>query len=128
MPIDTNVVIMLTAGKADNGKKATLAFSCALASLMMGNTTAMFLTGDATVWGYRGSAEGISVQGFPPLSELIDQFLDASGRLILCSVCYRTCAAGSVEESPLSETRQRSEIGGFATVLELAANGTCITF
>ena len=59
-----NVVVVLTVGKSDNGKNATLAFSCALSALAMGNEASVFLTSDGAVWGYQGSASGISVQGF----------------------------------------------------------------
>ncbi len=48
-----SAVVILTVGKADNGKNATLAFSCALSALAMGHNAAVFLTSDGAVWGYR---------------------------------------------------------------------------
>ncbi len=123
-----NVVVMLTVGKADNGKHATMAFSCGLSSLAIGRPTAIFLTSDGAVWGYRSSATGISVQGFPPLAELIDSYLASGGRIILCSVCHRTCSVGGPADTSMIETLPEIEIGGFATVLDLAIGGTTITF
>lgn len=123
-----HVVVMLTVGKSDNGKHATMAFSCGLSSLAMGRPTAIFLTSDGAVWGYRGSASGITVQGFPPLEELIESYLASGGRIILCSVCHRTCSIGGPAETSLSEKLPEIEIGGFATVLDLAIGGTTITF
>ena len=123
-----NAVVILTKGKSDNGKNATLAFSCALSALAMGHVAAVFLTSDGAVWGYRGSAHGITVQGFPPLSQLIEQYLEDGGRLILCSVCHRTCSSGSPEELPTVEKLPQTEIGGFATILELAMGGIAVTF
>lgn len=123
-----NVVVMLTVGKADNGKNATMAFSCALSAIAMGSQAVVFLTSDGAVWGYQGSASGISVQGFPPLESLIEQFLESGGRVILCSVCHRTCSSGGPDEEPVNKKLKLTEIGGFATMLELAMNGVCITF
>ena len=121
------VVIMLTSGKSDNGKNATLAFSCGLSALAMGQPTSLFLTSDGAVWGYEGSASGIAVQGFPPLEELIHEFIAADGRLLLCSVCHKTCGLGGSDVEQ-SDKRGRAEIAGFATVVELAQRGTCISF
>ncbi len=123
-----NVVIIVTVGKADNGKNATMAFSCAMAAQALGHRVAVFLTSDGAVWGYRGSAHGIVVQGFPPLAELIKEFLDESGRLILCSVCHRTCGSGGPEEAASVEKLPQTEIGGFATIIDLATDGMAITF
>ncbi len=121
-------VVILTQGKVDNGKAATLAFSCALSGLTLDMPAAIFLTGDGAVWGYRGSAQGISVQGFPSLETLIQQFTDLGGRLLLCSVCQKTCSAGGPADPPTTEPLRSIEVAGFATVLELAADGVCVTF
>ncbi|MCA9184001.1 MAG: DsrE family protein [Pirellulaceae bacterium] len=123
-----NVVVILTVGKSDNGRNATMAFSCGLSALAMGHDAIVFLTSDGAIWGYRGSARGITVQGFPPLADLISQFQDDGGRVILCSVCHRTCSTGSPDDEPTVERLPKTEIGGFATILELAMNGMSVTF
>ena len=122
------LLVLLTVGKADNGKHASLAFSCGLASLAMARPTSIFLTSDGAVWGYQGSAEGIVVQGFPPLSELIDRYLQSEGKIILCSVCHRTCSIGKPGDELPVEKLSQIQIGGFATVLDFAIGGTTITF
>lgn len=121
------VVIVLTVGKADNGKNATLAFSCGMSALAMGYGATVFLTSDGAVWGYRGSSQGIAVQGFPPLQELLEEYLAQGGRLILCSVCHRTCGPGAPHDAA-AEKLPNVEIGGFATILELASNGVSVSF
>jgi predicted peroxiredoxin len=123
MSTEKFVTIILTVGKADNGKTATLAFAAGLAAAAMGQPTAVFLTGDGAVWGYEGSASGISVQGFPPLEQLIGSYREADGRLLLCSVCHRTCSTGRPEANPTIEMLPGTEIAGFATALELAGQG-----
>ena len=122
-----HVTVILTSGKSDNGKTATLAFSAGLAAAAMGQPTAVFLTGDGAVWGYEGSADGISVQGFPPLNQLISQYREVGGRLLLCSVCHRTCSTGRPEDNPTIKMLDGTEVAGFATALELAGLGTCLT-
>ncbi|MCA9193318.1 MAG: DsrE family protein [Planctomycetales bacterium] len=123
-----NVVIIITVGKADNGKNATMAISCALSALAIGHNAAVFLTSDGAVWGYRGSAHGITVQGFPPLEDLLEQFLESGGRLILCSVCHRTCSTGGPTDNPSIHKLPQTEIAGFTTILDLAMDGITITF
>ncbi len=125
---EENVVVMLTVGKSDNGKNATLAFSCALSSLAMGHKTTVFLTSDGAIWGFEGSTKGIRCQGFPPLSELVEQYQAGGGRIILCSVCHRTCSPGDPDVDPVYKQLQGTEIGGFATIIELARGGTTICF
>lgn len=122
------VVVIVTVGKSDNGKLATLGFSCGLSAVSMGRPTAVFLTSDGAVWAFEGSAEGISVQGFPPLFELIRQYLQSGGRIILCSVCHRTCSSGCPNTPSQVAILPQIEMGGFATILDLAIGGTTITF
>ncbi|MCC9658932.1 DsrE family protein [Rhodopirellula halodulae] len=126
--VNERVVVTLTSGKEDNGKNATMAFSCGLASLSLGKPTTIFLTSDGAVWGYQGTAQGIAVQGFPPLSELIDQYLEAGGEVILCSVCHTTCSVGPPGGGPPVKKLPGIVIGGFTTVVDRAIGGTTISF
>ncbi|MCA9058659.1 MAG: DsrE family protein [Planctomycetaceae bacterium] len=127
--VATQVIIILTEGKSDNGRHAVLAFSCGLSALAMGQQAAVYLTSDGAVWGYTGSSEGITVPGFPPLQQLMDDYLATGGRLLLCSVCERTCGAGGPQTGTGLKHLPQVELAGFATMLELATNnGVCITF
>lgn len=123
-----NVLVMLTVGKSDNGKAATMAFSCGMSALAMGHPATIFLTSDGSVWGYKGSADGIRVQGFPPLSDLIDQYVDAGGDLVICSVCHKTCSTGSPDANPTVEMLASVQIGGFATIIDRGMGGMSVTF
>ncbi|MCA9120634.1 MAG: DsrE family protein [Planctomycetaceae bacterium] len=128
MPGQDTVVIMLTVGKADNGKAATLAFSCALSALALDCQTTVFLTSDGSVWGYQGSASGIVAQGFPPLQTLIDDFLASDGRLLLCSVCHKTCGNGGPDVESRTPLVPGVSIAGFTTAVQLATQGASFTF
>jgi len=122
------MLIILTEGKADNGRKATLAFSMALSSLAMELDVTLFLTSDAAVWGYDQSAYGVSVPGFAPLSDLINQFIETGGKLKLCSTCHMTCGAGDPRKGPNVETLTCVEVAGMASIIELAIEATTLTF
>lgn len=123
-----NVVVMLTTGKADNGKAATMAYSCGLAALAMGQPATIFLTSDGSVWGYKGSAADIRVQGFPPLEILITEYLQSGGDLIICSVCHKTCSSGSPDANPTIDMLPGVQIGGFATIIDRGMGGMTFTF
>lgn len=125
---EKSMLIILTEGKADNGRKATLGFAMGLSALAMGMDVSVFLTSDAAVWGYSHSAHGISVPGFSPLEELIEQFTGYGGKLLLCSTCQMTCGAGDPRKGPDVEKLSCVEISGMATVIELAIGGTTMTF
>ena len=123
-----NMLVILTEGKADNGRKATLAFSMGLSGLAMGLDVTVFLTSDGAVWGYDHTAFGVAVPGFSPLSDLIDQFIESGGKLKLCSTCHMTCGAGDPRKGPNVEKLACVEMAGMATVIEIAINGTTMTF
>lgn len=123
-----HILITLRSGKADNGKNATLAFSCGLSALAMGHPATIFLTSDGSVWGFEGTALGIVAQGFPPLSDLIQQYLDGGGEIVLCSVCHKTCSIGSPESNPTVKTLPQVTIGGFAMIIERSVGGLSMTF
>ena len=123
-----HVVIMLTVGKSDNGKNATMAFSCGMSALAMGNPATIFLTSDGSVWGFEGSAEGIRVQGFPPLEELIHLYLDQGGELIICSVCHKTCSTGNPDSNPTVKMLPETQVGGFATIIDKGIGGMTVSF
>ena len=128
MATPQKMLIILTEGKADNGRKATLAFAMGLSSVAMDLDVSIFLTSDAAVWGYDQSAYGVSVPGFSPLSDLIDQYIETGGKLKLCSTCHMTCGAGDPRKGPNVEKLGCIEITGMAAIVELAIGGTTITF
>lgn len=122
------MLIIVTEGRADNGRKATLAFSMGLASLSMELDVTIFLTSNGAIWGYDEAAYGISVPGFSPLSELITQYVESGGKLKLCSTCHMTCGAGDPRKGPNVERLSCVEISGMVSVIEFAIGGTTFTF
>jgi predicted peroxiredoxin len=75
--------------------------------------TSIFLMMDAVYLLKTGAAEKVKAPGFPPLPDLIDAFLEAGGRLQVCS--------NSVEFRGLTQEDFRDpriEIAGAATMID----------
>lgn len=128
MATKSKMLIILTEGKADNGRKATLAFAMGLSAVAMDVEVCLFLTSDGAVWGYDKSAYGIVVPGFSPLDDLIDQYVNTGGKIMLCSTCHMTCGAGDPRTGPSVQKLECVEIAGMATVIEFALDASTVTF
>jgi len=83
--------------------------------------TILFLVGDGSHWAYAGHAEQVHSPGFPALAELFDSFVDAGGRLLLCSACDAVCARPG--------TRRREVcVEGLVSLLSHTVAGGAVTF
>jgi predicted peroxiredoxin len=119
-PRDAYAVI-LASGPEDGGKRATLALAAACTAQAMDLDTIVFLLGDGAHWAYDGHAEAVHAPGFPALTDLIDAFVEAGGRLLLCSACDATCA------KPGSRRRD-VHVRGLASLLSHSVGGSAVTF
>jgi predicted peroxiredoxin len=113
--------VILASGDEDGGTRATLALAAACAAQAMDLDTVVFLLGDGARWAYDGNAEQVHAPGFPALADLIDAFVDAGGRLLLCSACDAACAAPGAR-------RRDVRVSGLASLLSHAAGGSTVTF
>ena len=73
----------------------------------------IFLMMDGVMLMKKGAAEKVKAPGFPPLPELIDAFLEAGGKIQVCSnsVEFRGIKQGDLRDS-------RIEIAGAATMVD----------
>ncbi|OQX13226.1 MAG: hypothetical protein BWK73_12610 [Thiothrix lacustris] len=126
-PLAYNYVILLASGNEDGGKRATLAFSTACSAAAMDMTTHVFLVGDGSFWAYEGHTHGIHAPGFPPLEELVSNYLELGGQLYICSACDQVCSL-LPDQDHLPTKRAGVELRGLASVLHYTVNGTSITF
>jgi len=113
--------VILASGPEDGGKRATLAFAAACTAQAMDLDTIVFVLGDGAHWAYDGHAEQVHAPGFPALADLIDSFVEAGGRLLLCSACDAICAQPGAR-------RREVRVEGLASLLSHTVWGTAVTF
>ena len=118
------LVVMLTSGPDDSGKRATLAYATALTAIGMDTPTIVFLAGDGAFWGYEGHADDYRMNGFPPLRELVEAFEELGGETCICSTCDRFCGLSGNEANPGHVRRDSVKPRGLAAILPQAL-GDC---
>lgn len=122
-------LVLLTSGSQDGGKRATLAFSAACSAVALDKETRVFLVGDGSHWAYEGSAGPVNQEGFPPLRELMQDFLEFGGKIYVCTTCEKVCSLPRDPQHVLKTIRKK-EISprGFSAVLGEMAGGASLTF
>ena len=81
-------LISLTHGN-DDADRSTLAFVVANAAVASGKDVKVFLNVDGSYLADKGYADDIHEEGFAPLKELMDSFVEAGGVLWVCSPCHK---------------------------------------
>ncbi len=107
-----------------DGDKATLAFVVANAALGSDKDTMVFLSTDGVWCAVKGEAEKIDEGApFAPLKELIDKFVAAGGKILVCSPCMKK---RNISESQLIDGA--TPAGGAALVEWLANGSPCVAY
>jgi predicted peroxiredoxin len=115
--------VSITHGPQD-GDKATVGFVVANAALGSEKDTMVFLSTDAALLAKQGEAEKINEGApFAPLKELMDKFLAAGGKLLVCSPCLKK---RGITEDQLIEGA--SPAGGAALVEWLSSGSPCVGY
>ena len=114
--------VMLSYAK-DNTDKATVAFVIANAALGSEKDTTVFLTTEGVQLSQKGYADDVHEDGFLPLKELMDNFAEAGGTILVCAPCFRK---RGLDEGNLVDG---ARIVGGAVLVELLSDGTpCISY
>jgi predicted peroxiredoxin len=92
------VVVNLATGLED-AERVTVAFLVGAAAVAQGKQVAMFLTKEAVRLGLPGYAEAVACDDCPPLSRLLQQYVDGGGELLVCPICFN---ARKLDEAPLT--------------------------
>ena len=79
--------VSLTYAK-DNSDKATVAFVVANAAVASEKETVVFLSTEGVRLSQKGYADDIHEEGFSPLKELMDNFVNTGGKIYVCSPCF----------------------------------------
>ncbi len=73
----------------DDPDRATVAFVLANAALGSEKDTIVFLSTEGVRIGQAGYVDDIREEGFAPLSELMANFAEGGGRILVCAPCFR---------------------------------------
>lgn len=80
-------VVSLTTGLEDP-ERVTVAFLVAVGAAELGRPTLMFLTKEAARLALNGVATGVACDGCPPLAALVERYVAAGGRFLVCPICF----------------------------------------
>ncbi len=81
-------VVNLTHSKNDTDK-ATVAFVVANAAVASDKDALVFLSSEGVRLAQAGFADDIHEAGFAPLKELMTNFVNAGGKIFVCSPCFK---------------------------------------
>lgn len=109
--------VSLTCAKNDPDK-ATVAFVVANAAVASDKETMVFLSTEGVRLAVSGYADDVHEEGFAPLRELMHNFVQAGGKVFVCSPCFK--------RRKLDETKllAGSTIVGGAKLVEFLSDGS----
>lgn len=120
------LTILLMSGAEDGGKRATLAFAAALSAAAMERPVQVFLAGDGVLWGDPDEAYQVKMSGFPPLAELIQEYLGLGGELLACSASELFCTVP--EPGTTAHRWPALQVRGMAALLDSQSGGQSLSF
>lgn len=110
------LVISLTHA-ADDVDRSSVAMVVAGASVASSQQTTVFLSSEGVRLAQKGTADGLHEEGFAPMADLVNSYVEAGGTFLVCSPCAKKRDIG---EGDLIEGAQ---IVGGATLVALLADG-----
>ncbi|HEY7127339.1 MAG TPA: DsrE family protein [Ktedonobacterales bacterium] len=110
------IMVHNTHGKED-AERVSLAFVVGNTALSSGQEATMLLTLEGVRVATTGYAEGVQAQEFPPLKELMQQFVSRGGKIWVCGACAKP---RHITQEHLVEGAQ---IIGAATAVEALVKG-----
>lgn len=109
--------VSITHAKNDTDK-ATVGFVVANAAVGSDQDTMVFLSTEGVRLAQQGYADDIHEDGFAPLSELVDNFVEAGGHIYVCAPCVKKRGI-----DPADLIDGATVVGG-AKLVEFLADGT----
>jgi len=114
--------VSLTCAK-DNTDKATVGFVIANAAVASDQETMVFLSTEGVRLAVSGYADDIEEPGFSPLRDLMANFVEAGGKVYVCSPCFKR---RSLDETQL--IKGATIVGGAKLVEFLSHGSPCVTY
>lgn len=107
----------------DNADRATVGCVVANASVASGVETVIFFSTEGVRLAQQGYADDIHEEGFAPLKQLLDNFVEAGGTIWVCSPCFKK---RSLDENKL--VPGATIVGGAKAVEFLTLGASCMTY
>lgn len=107
----------------DDADKATVGFVVANAAMGCEQETMVFLSTEGVRLAVKGYADEIHEEGFAPLAQLITSFVEAGGKILVCSPCFKK---RSLDEAKL--ITGATIVGGAKLVEFLAEGSPCVSY
>ena len=120
---DPQKLVIIATHAEENPDKATLPFVMGNTALAMDLEATVILQSTGVYLAYRGYAEHVHAAGFPPLTELLATYLEAGGKLMICSPCMQ---ARKIRPEELIEAA--TIIAGATLISEIAAATNVVTY
>jgi predicted peroxiredoxin len=116
------LVVAITCAKNDPDK-ATVAMVVANAGVASGQETIAFFSSEAVWLGKKGYADDIHEEGFAPIKDLLNTFIENGGTLWFCAPC---CKRRGITEDDL--VGNSAIVGGAKLVEVLSQGAACISY
>jgi len=116
-------ILVSLASSHDNPDRATVALVVAGAAAASGQDSTVFLSAEGAWLGKQGEADKIHEEGFAAMVDLMSGFVEAGGKIIVCSPCAKK---RGITESDLVDGAVIA--GGAAVVSLLAAGAQSISY
>jgi predicted peroxiredoxin len=107
----------------DNSDKATVAFVIANAAVASDKDTVVFLSIEGVRVSQKGYVDDIHEEGFSPLKDLLVNFVQAGGKVWVCSPCFN-----KRKLDPNALVEGATIVGGAKLVEFLSDGAPCVSF
>ncbi|NIQ92501.1 MAG: multidrug transporter [Deltaproteobacteria bacterium] len=97
---DTEKMVYIVTHSGEDPERATFPFMLATAAQAMEVEVVVALQGVSVFLAKKGYVDHIMAAGLPALKDLVDNFLEAGGKLLICTPCVKD---RNIEESDLIE-------------------------
>ncbi len=127
---DASLMVVLSSGLGDGGRRAAIALGVALAALASDTDVYFFLSLESARFATPTGCEDAKPRGFSePLERYLQHFLELGGKLEVCSSCYEEyCKDLPKDAAGKPELRPGVTVEGLGIVARRAAEMPVLTF
>ncbi len=116
-------LVIIATHAEESPDNATIPFVMGNTALAMDMEATVILQITGVYLAFKGYADHVHASGFPPLNELLQAFLEAGGRLLVCSPCIQARKIAPEDLIP-----QATIIAGATLVSEVASATNVVSY